>query len=90
MGTVDVRPESIHLAAQKVDGNGQDWDVKGFQTRQGKGGYTRDAAEKSIQREIAAGENVALDTAKLSKEDRDDLEDLIASHPEWADKVVVY
>ncbi|TCO62310.1 hypothetical protein [Actinocrispum wychmicini] len=25
MGTVDVRPESIHLAAQKVDGAGQDW-----------------------------------------------------------------
>src|SRR3954468_19952148 len=25
MGTVDVRPEHIHLAAQKVDGAGQDW-----------------------------------------------------------------
>jgi hypothetical protein len=25
MGRVDVRPESIHLAAQKVDGAGQDW-----------------------------------------------------------------
>jgi len=25
MGPVDVRPESIHLAAQRVDGAGQDW-----------------------------------------------------------------
>lgn len=25
MGDIDVRPESIHLAAQKVDGAGQDW-----------------------------------------------------------------
>lgn len=25
MGTVDVRPESIHSAAQRVDGAGQDW-----------------------------------------------------------------
>ena len=25
MGTVDVRPEGIHSAAQRVDGAGQDW-----------------------------------------------------------------
>jgi uncharacterized protein YukE len=25
MGTVNVRPESIHQAAQRVDGAGQDW-----------------------------------------------------------------
>jgi len=25
MATVNVRPESIHLAAQRVDGAGQDW-----------------------------------------------------------------
>jgi len=90
MGAVKPPVERGSPGADFKDGNGQDWDVKGFQTRQGKGGYTRDAAQKSIQREIAAGENVALDTAKLSKEDRDDLKDLVASHPEWADKVVIY
>jgi hypothetical protein len=25
MGDIDVRPESVHLAAQKVDIAGQDW-----------------------------------------------------------------
>ena len=64
--------------------------MKGFQTRPGRGGYTTAAAEKSIQREIAAGEHVALDTAKLSPADRQDLKNLIASHPEWADQVVIY
>lgn len=90
MGAVTPPVERGSPGADFKDGNGQDWDVKGFQTRQGKGGYTRDAAEKSIQREIAAGENVALDTSKLSQADRDDLKELIASHPEWADKVVIY
>jgi hypothetical protein len=72
------------------DGNGQDWDVKGFQARPGKGGYTRDVAEKSMERELRAGENVALDMGKLSRDDFDDLKDLVASTPKWADKVVIY
>ena len=64
--------------------------MKGFQTRPGRGGYTRAAAEKSIQREIAAGEYVALDISKLCPTDRDDLKELVGSHPEWADKVAIY
>jgi len=40
--------------------------------------------------EIAAGEYVALDTARLSEADRDDLKELVVSHPEWAGKVVIY
>lgn len=90
MGAVTPPVERGSPGADFKDGNGQDWDVKSFQTRQGKGGYTREAAERSIQRELAAGENLALDTAKLSQADRDDLKELIASHPEWADKVVIY
>ena len=90
MGAVTPPVERGSPGADFKDGNGQDWDVKGFQTREGRGGYTRDAAQRSIQREIAAGENVALDTSKLSPADRDDLKDLIASHPEWAGKVVIY
>lgn len=90
MGAVTPPVERGSPGADFKDGNGQDWDVKGFQTRQGRGGYTRAAAERSIQREIAAGENLALDVSKLSPADRDDLKELIASHPEWADKVVIY
>lgn len=41
-------------------------------------------------REIRAGEYVALDTDKLNQQDFGDLKDLVASHPEWADKVVIY
>ncbi|MGH3912880.1 MAG: hypothetical protein ACRDTC_05650 [Pseudonocardiaceae bacterium] len=82
---------SSHPGADFTDGDGQDWDVKGFQTRPGdQGDYTRADAEKSILREIAAGEYVALDTAKLSQAHRDDLKELVASHPEWAGKVVIY
>lgn len=89
-GAVKPPVERGSPGADFKDGNGQDWDVKGFQTRPGKGGYTRAAAEAAIKRELAAGENVALDTAKLSKEDRDDLKELVAENPEWADKVVIY
>jgi hypothetical protein len=90
MGAVTLPVERGSPGADFKDGSGQDWDVKGFQTRPGRGGYTRAAAEKSIQREIAAGEHVALDIGKLSPADRDDLKELVGSHPEWADKVAIY
>jgi flagellar basal body-associated protein FliL len=92
MGTVTPPVERAdHEGADFTDGNGQDWDVKGFQTRPGQDGdYTRAAAETSIQKEIIAGEYVALDTSKLSQADRDDLKELVESHPEWVGKVVIY
>ncbi|HET6707502.1 hypothetical protein [Amycolatopsis sp.] len=90
MGAVTPPVERGSPGADFKDGSGQDWDVKGFQTRPGRGGYTRAAAEKSIQREIAAGEHVALDIGKLSPADRDDLKKLVGSHPEWVDKVAIY
>ncbi len=92
MGAVTPPVERAdHEGADFTDGNGQDWDVKGFQTRPGQDGdYTRAAAERSIQKEITAGEYVALDTSKLSQAHRDDLEELVTSHPEWAGKVVIY
>jgi len=90
MGAVTPPVERGSPGADFKDGNGQDWDVKGFQTREGRGGYTTEAAQKSIAREIAAGEYVALDTSKLSPADRDDLKQLVAAHPEWASKVVIY
>ncbi|MBN6034045.1 hypothetical protein [Amycolatopsis sp. 195334CR] len=90
MGAVTPPVERGSPGADFKDGSGQDWDVKGFQTRDGRGGYTRAAAERSIQREIAAGEHVALDISKLSPADRDDLKELVGSHPEWANKVAIY
>lgn len=74
-----------------TDGNGQDWDVKGFQTRPGQSGdYTTADAQRNIERKLRGGTNVALDLSKLSQADRDDLKELVASHPEWAGKVVIY
>jgi hypothetical protein len=90
MGAVTPPVQRGSPGADFKDGNGQDWDVKGFRTRPGKGGYSRDAARASIQREIAAGEYVALDTAELSQADRDDLKELVAANPDWAGKVVIY
>jgi len=34
--------------------------------------------------------STSLDTARLSQADRDGLKELVASHPEWAGKVVIY
>jgi hypothetical protein len=55
MGAVTPPVERGSPGADFKDGTGQDWDVKGFQTRPGRGGYTRQAAEASIAREIRAG-----------------------------------
>jgi hypothetical protein len=90
MGAVTPPVERGSPGADFKDGAGQDWDVKAFQTRPGRGGYTRADTEQSIRREIAAGEYVALDTRKLSQADRDDLKELVASHLEWTGKVVIY
>ncbi|MEQ4205369.1 hypothetical protein [Actinopolymorpha sp. B9G3] len=91
-GTVEPpveRPQ--HAGADFTDGSGQDWDVKQFGTYPGeRGTYDRTDAESAIHRELQAGENVALDTSKLSAEDFQDLQDLVANHPEWGDKVVIY
>lgn len=72
------------------DGENQAWDVKGYQSREGRGGYNREKIEQEIKQELHVGENVALDTSKLNERDFADLRDLVASHPEWADRVVIY
>ena len=77
--------------ADFTDASGQDWDVKQFGTYPGRRGtYERTEAERAILRELGQGERVALDTSRLSREDFDDLKDLVASHPDWADQVVIY
>jgi hypothetical protein len=77
--------------ADFTDGSGQDWDIKQFGTYPGlRGDYDRGDAESAIQEELDERENVALDTSRLSREHFEDLKDLVASHPEWADKVVIF
>ena len=91
MGAVTPPVERAGRRADFTDGNGQDWDVKGFQTRPEQNRtYTTAKAQEKIMDKLAAGIHVALDTAKLSKDDRDDLKELVASHPEWGGKVVIY
>lgn len=91
MGAVTPPVERAGRGADFTDGNGQEWDVKGFQTRPGQDGdYTTADAQSNIERKLRAGTNVALDLSKLSQADRDDLKELVASHPEWAGKVVIY
>ena len=91
MGAVTPPVERGPRSADFTDGNGQDWDVKGFQTRPEQNRtYTTAHAKELIERKLNRGIYVALDTSKLSTHDRDDLKELVASHPEWAGKVVIY
>ncbi|MET9022145.1 hypothetical protein ABZV93_19395 [Actinopolymorpha sp. NPDC004070] len=77
--------------ADFVDGNNQPWDVKGFLTHPDPNRtYNRTRAERKILGDLNNGEYVALDTGGLSQADFEDLKDLVASHPEWRGKVVIY
>ncbi|MEQ7127867.1 hypothetical protein ABN034_25560 [Actinopolymorpha sp. B11F2] len=77
--------------ADFTEGSGQDWDVKGYQTREEPGRtYDRTRAETGIQKKLDRDIHVALDTSKLSREDFNDLKALVQSHPEWSGKVVIY
>lgn len=80
------RPE-----ADFKDGSGHEWDVKGYRTHSDPGRtYDRSKAEAGIQKKLNKGIDVALDTSQLSRDDFNDLKDLVASHPEWANRVVIY
>jgi hypothetical protein len=61
--------------AEFIDATGQAWDVKGFRSDfpPAQGGYTREASMALIRREIAAGENVLVDTLHMSPEHVADL-----------------
>jgi hypothetical protein len=81
-----TRPE-----ADFVDGNGKEWDHKGFLTHSDPNRtYDRTKAEANIQKKLDKGINVALDLRGLSPADREDIKDLVASNPRWAGRVVVY
>ena len=52
------------------DGNNQAWDIKGFHSGfpPAKGGFDLDDAVTSVKLELDIGENVIVDTAKMSHE----------------------
>ncbi|OMF94232.1 hypothetical protein [Paenibacillus sp. FSL R7-0337] len=71
-----------------IDGNGQVWDVKGFNSNYPpkKGGFRLDKAMADIEDELRKGENVILDTTKLSKDHIEQLTNAI-SIMEWKGKI---
>lgn len=77
-------------SAEFIDAEGQKWDVKGFQTRSGKGGYDPAKAAAKIERELAAGHNVILDLSKLQEPDLSNLKDMVRNNSDWAGKVIIY
>lgn len=77
-------------SAEFIDDNGQKWDVKGFQTRSGRGGYDPAKAQAKIERELAAGHNVILDLSKLQEPDLSNLKDMVRNNSSWAGKVIIY
>lgn len=77
-------------SAEFIDAEGQKWDVKGFQTRSGKGGYDPAKAQAKIERELAAGHNVILDLSKLQEPDLSNLKDMVRNNSDWAGKVIIY
>ena len=60
-------------AAEFIDANGQKWDVKGFNSQYAPTGYNTPEALQKIQGEIAKGENVIVDTGKMSAQHVADL-----------------
>ena len=61
--------------ADFIDGNNQQWDVKGFNSKfpPNKGGFDLATDAGKVDKELAAGENVMLDTSKMSESDIDAL-----------------
>jgi hypothetical protein len=62
-----------------IDGTGQVWDVKTFNSNYSprKGGFTPEAAEKSMLKDLNRGENIILDTRNLSNQHMHELRNLV-------------
>ncbi|MEW5854149.1 MAG: hypothetical protein AB2A00_35570 [Myxococcota bacterium] len=75
--------------AEFADAAGRPWDIKTFNS---KYGYNRADAAGKIQRELARGENVILDTKDLSPGDLADLRqavaEMIAQDPSLKDRIL--
>ncbi|MDQ6671314.1 MAG: hypothetical protein M3069_11290 [Chloroflexota bacterium] len=76
--------------ADFVDATGQDWDVKGFNSNfpLRQGGYDLGDSMSKIRDALASGENVILDSAKLSAAAIQELRAAVEAQPGWAGRVV--
>ena len=56
--------------AEFIDGNGQAWDVKSFNSnyKPNKGGFRLDKAMHTINKSLSENENVIIDTSNMSPE----------------------
>ena len=56
--------------AEFIDGNGQPWDVKSFNSnyKPNKGGFRLDKAMNTIIKSLEEGENVIIDTTNMTSE----------------------
>ena len=56
--------------AEFIDGNGQAWDVKSFNSnyKPNKGGFRLDKAMNTIKKSLSENENVIVDTSNMSPE----------------------
>ena len=66
--------------AEFIDANGQEWDVKAFNSNypKRKGGFDLQTDMKKVEAEIAKGENVIIDTVDLKAGDLTALKDAVA------------
>jgi hypothetical protein len=76
-------------AADFLDGTGQEWDVKGFHSGfpPSQGGYDLDTSMTKIEAELNRGENVILDTSKLTEADSADLGAAVDAKG-WSERVL--
>ncbi len=66
-------------AAEFLDGDGVAWDVKGFFSGAGRGAFKLGTDLAKIEHELDAGENVIVDTTKMSAKDVADLRAAVTS-----------
>lgn len=76
--------------AEFVDANGQDWDVKGFNSNfpPNRGGYNLNSSMQKIHESIRDGENVIIDTSKMTPQAVQELRTAVEANDSWAGKVL--
>jgi len=68
-------------AAEFIDGNGVMWDVKGFFSGTGRGAFKLVDDLAKVNAELAAGDNVIIDTSKMNAADIQALRNAIGNNP---------
>jgi len=86
-GPVTRSPDPI---TDFVDANNVKWDVKGFvsETPGARGAFDLETAVEKITSEVARGNNVILDTSRLSPGHLSELRGAVEGVAEWSGKIV--